>query len=137
MNVQEQMYVLYLNRSNKVVGFQELSKGGIDGTVADVELIVAAASKALAKSVIIAHNHPSGNLKPSSADETLTRQTQDALKLIRVALIDHIIMTSNEGYFSFMDEGLLGYEYGGQLSNINAAKIENMALSLQKKYLHG
>lgn len=102
----EQFKVMFTNRAQKVLGIYELSTGGITGTVADPKLIFAAAIKAAACGMILAHNHPSGNLQPSQADIQLTRKIKDAGQLLDIQLLDHIILTS-EGYFSFADEGLL------------------------------
>ena len=102
----EQFKVLLLNKANKVLGFFEASSGGLTGTVADPRLIFVAALKANACGIIICHNHPSGNLKPSQADEDLTQKIKCAGKFLDITLFDHIIVTS-EGYFSFADEGLI------------------------------
>jgi DNA repair protein RadC len=104
--LQEQFVVLYLNRANKVIGSYKLSKGGLTGTVADVRLILSVALKTLASGLILAHNHPSGNLKPSEADKQITSKIKQAAKLLDIELLDHIII-SNEGYFSFIDDGIL------------------------------
>lgn len=102
----EEFKVLLLNRSNKVLGVLEASSGGITGTVADPRIILAAAIKANAVSIILAHNHPSGSLKPSRADEELTIKIMEAAKYLDMTVLDHIIITT-ESYFSFADEGLL------------------------------
>lgn len=102
----EQFKVLLLNRANRVLAIYEVSSGGITGTVADARLIFSAALKANAVSIVLAHNHPSGNLKPSRADEDLTQKIKQAGVYLDIKVMDHIIMTS-EGYFSFADEGLL------------------------------
>ena len=102
----EQFKVLFLNRANKILGIIDLSTGGVTGTVADPKLIFVAALKANACSIIISHNHPSGNLKPSQADEQLTQKIKQAGQLLDIRLLDHIIVTS-EGYYSFADEGLI------------------------------
>jgi DNA repair protein RadC len=104
--LQEQFVVLYVNRANKVIGSYQLSKGGLTGTVADVRLILSVALKTLASGLILAHNHPSGNLKPSEADIGLTKKIKQSAKLMDIELLDHIII-SNEGYYSFIDEGIL------------------------------
>ncbi len=88
------------------MGSYQLSKGGITGTIADVRLILSVALKSLATGLILAHNHPSGNLKPSEADKQITSKIRQAAKLLDIELMDHIII-SNEGYYSFMDEGVL------------------------------
>jgi DNA repair protein RadC len=102
--LQEQFVVLYLNRANRVIGSYQLSKGGITGTIADVRLILSVALKTLATGLILAHNHPSGNLKPSEADKQITSKIRQAAKLLDIELLDHIIISS-EGYYSFMDDG--------------------------------
>ncbi len=102
----EQFKVMLTNRANKVLGIFELSTGGVTGTVADPKLIFAAAIKGAACGIIIAHNHPSGNLSPSQADIDLTRKIKEGGRLLEIQLLDHIIITS-EGYYSFADEGLL------------------------------
>jgi len=102
----EQFKVMVLNRANKVLGICEVSTGGTTGTVADPKLIFVTAIKANACGIILSHNHPSGNLRPSQADIDLTRKIKEAGKLLEIQLLDHIIAT-REGYFSFADEGLL------------------------------
>jgi DNA repair protein RadC len=104
--LQEQFVVLYLNRANRLLGSYQLSIGGITGTIADVRLILSVALKTLATGLILAHNHPSGNLKPSEADKQITNKIRQAAKLLDIELIDHIIISS-EGYYSFMDEGVI------------------------------
>lgn len=101
---QEQFKVLLLNRANKAIGICEISTGGISGTVADPKLIFAAALKACASSIILAHNHPSGNLSPSQSDIDLTRKLKEGGKLLEIQVLDHVILTV-EGYYSFADEG--------------------------------
>ena len=103
---QEEFKVLLLNRANRVTGVYEASAGGITGTVADPRLILAAAIKSLSVIIVLAHNHPSGNLKPSRADEELTLKIKEAAKYHDITVLDHIIVT-NEGYYSFADEGLI------------------------------
>lgn len=102
----EQFKVLLLNRANRVLGIYEVSTGGIAGTVADPKLIFAAALKACASGIILSHNHPSGNLKPSAADLQLTKKLKQGGELLDIAVLDHIILTG-EGYYSLADEGLL------------------------------
>jgi DNA repair protein RadC len=102
----EQFKMMFLNRANKVLGIFNMSTGGVSGTVADPKLIFAAALKTTACSIILAHNHPSGNLTASHADIELTKKVRDGGRLLEVQLLDHIIVTG-EGYFSFADEGLL------------------------------
>ena len=98
--------VLFLNRANKVNHFEIVSEGGITGTVADPRIILRKALEQDAVSLILCHNHPSGNLKPSRADELLTTKIKDAAALFDIRVLDHIIIGEN-GYYSFADSGLL------------------------------
>lgn len=102
----EQFKVVLLNRANKVLGIVDISTGGIAGCIADPKIIFGAALKACASSLILSHNHPSGNLKPSQADISLTRKVKAGGELLDISVLEHIIMTS-EGYYSFADEGLM------------------------------
>lgn len=102
----EEFLILLLNRANKVLGISRISVGGISGTTADPIKIFQSALKANASGIILAHNHPSGNLTPSEADKNLTKKLQEAGKFLDVQVIDHIILTE-ESYFSFGDEGLM------------------------------
>src|SRR5687767_2764202 len=107
IELQEQFIVLYLDRGNNIIGYYRHAVGGITGTVADVRIILAAALKSASTGIVIAHNHPSGNLQPSEPDIQLTRKIKESAKLMDITLLDHIIVTK-EGYFSFADEGLVG-----------------------------
>src|SRR5665213_863077 len=102
----EEFKILLLNQANRVLGIYPLSSGGITGTVADPRLIFGAAIKACAVSLILSHCHPSGNLKPSRADEELTTKIKMAGQLLDIKVTDHLIVT-RDSYFSFADEGLL------------------------------
>jgi len=102
----EEFKVLFLNRSNRVLQIYNVSSGGITGTVADPRLILAAALKVAACSIMLAHNHPSTSLKPSKADEELTSKIKYAAQFHDIKVLDHIIVSS-EGYYSFADEGVL------------------------------
>ncbi len=102
----EQFKVMLLNRAQKVLGIFDVSTGGVSGTVADPKIIFAAAIKANASGIIVAHNHPSGNLRASQADIDLTKRLKEGGKVLEVQLLDHVILTT-EGYFSFADEGLI------------------------------
>ena len=106
IELQEQFKVMLLNRANKVLGIYEVSTGGMTGTFADPKLIFVAALKAGACNIVLVHNHPSGNLKPSKQDEQLTFKIKEGGKLLDIVLLDHLII-SNEGYFSMQDEGLI------------------------------
>ena len=98
--------VMYLNKANKINHFEIVSKGGITGTVADPRIILKRALEQDATSIVLCHNHPSGNLKPSRADEELTNKIKEAARYLDIRVMDHIIV-SDEGYFSFADEGIL------------------------------
>lgn len=98
--------VLFLNRANKVNHFEIISSGGMSGTVADPRMIMRKALEEKAVSIILCHNHPSGSLKPSLADRELTLKIREAAKYFDILVLDHIIV-SNEGFFSFADEGIL------------------------------
>lgn len=105
--LQEKFVSMYLNRSNRVLGVYPLSLGGITGTVADIRLILSVALKTAATSIILAHNHPSGNLTPSGNDRDLTLNIKEACKFLDIKLIDHLILTPEGNYYSFADEGLI------------------------------
>ena len=98
--------VIFLNQANRVNHFEVVSQGGITGTVADPRLILKNALEAHAVNIILCHNHPSGNLKPSKADEDLTYKIREAARFFDIKVIDHIIV-SQDGYFSFADEGMM------------------------------
>ncbi len=98
--------VVFLNRANKIIHFEIISKGGITGTVADPRLILKMALQIGAVSLILSHNHPSGNLAPSQADKDITEKIAAGAQLMEIKVLDHIII-SERGYFSFLDEGLL------------------------------
>lgn len=100
----EEFWILYLNRSNKILSRHKLSQGGISGTITDVRLIIKKALELLASSVIICHNHPSGNLDPSDADTRITNKIKDAASYFDINLLDHVIVTDN-GYYSYADNG--------------------------------
>jgi DNA repair protein RadC len=107
ISCQEEFMVLYLNNSNTPLGVYKASKGGITGTTADVRLIMAMALKSMATCIIISHNHPSGNLSPSTADKVLTTKIKTACNVFEITLLDHIIVTPHSGFYSFCDEGKL------------------------------
>lgn len=103
----EEFHVVYLNRANEIIDAFQLSKGGLSGTVADGKLIFHRALELKSSALILAHNHPSGQLKPSQADIRLTKSLVDFGKMIDLQVLDHLILTDNN-YFSFADEGLIG-----------------------------
>lgn len=98
--------VIFLNRANKINDFKIVSEGGITGTVADPRIILRTALEKEAVSLILCHNHPSGSLKPSRADEELTQKIKEAAKYFDIKVLDHLIV-SDDGYYSFADEGIL------------------------------
>ncbi|MBI2285147.1 MAG: JAB domain-containing protein [Bacteroidetes bacterium] len=102
----EEFKVILMNKNHRVLGIYHASAGGVSGTVADPKLIFTAALKMNANTLIISHNHPSGNLQPSEADKRLTQKIKEGAHLLDMQLLDHIIITA-EGYYSFADEGLL------------------------------
>jgi DNA repair protein RadC len=104
---QEQFFLLLLNRANTVLGWIKLSYGGTTGTVVDPKIVFAIALKANASTIMLSHNHPSSNLKPSEADIRLTKSICEAGKLFNIVLLDHIIVSSELEYYSFADEGSL------------------------------
>ncbi|GAL86822.1 hypothetical protein MYP_4052 [Sporocytophaga myxococcoides] len=102
----EEFIVLLLNRSNRVLGWTKVSSGGVSGTVADPRIIFQTALLSNASGIILAHNHPSGNIYPSEPDIQLTKKMKEAGKVLEIPVLDHIIITS-ENYYSFADEGKL------------------------------
>lgn len=102
----EVFWILLLNRANQVIKKCQISAGGISGTVADPKIIFKTALEHLCSAIILVHNHPSGNLKPSAADISLTKKMKESGNLLEIPVLDHIIFTDN-GYLSFADEGLL------------------------------
>ncbi|WP_316819117.1 JAB domain-containing protein [Pedobacter nyackensis] len=102
----EQAYILLLNQANNVIGMSEISCGGIAGTVIDPKVIFGIALKANASYVILAHNHPSGNIRPSEADKQITRKLVEVGKLLNLYVLDHLIVTRHR-FFSFGDEWLM------------------------------
>jgi DNA repair protein RadC len=102
----EEFWVLYLDRSNHIIRKTNISKGGVSGTVVDARIIFKQAIENLASAIVLCHNHPSGNLKPSEEDIRITKKLKEAGKLVDIAIIDHIIIAGNN-FFSFADEGLL------------------------------
>lgn len=102
----EQFWILSLNRNNRIINSQMISHGGVSGTVADPKVIFKLALEDLASGIILIHNHPSGNLKPSHADKQLTEKMVSSGKLLEIPVLDHLIFTDQD-YFSFADEGLI------------------------------
>lgn len=105
IELREEFKIMLFNRCNRVLGIVPISIGGVSGTVVDLKLVFSAALLANASAIILAHNHPSGNLKPSEVDTILTKKLKSAGELLEIAVLDHFILTS-EGYYSFSEEGI-------------------------------
>ena len=106
LQMQEEAKILLLNRNNNVLGIYSLAKGGLTSCVVDVRIILSIALKNLATGIILVHNHPSGNLKPSQADLDITKRLKQSCDLLDISFLDHLIITK-DNYFSFADEGLI------------------------------
>lgn len=102
----EEFHVLLLTRSNAIIRKEFISRGGVSGTIVDPKIIFKIALEHLASSIILCHNHPSGNLRPSDQDISLTKKLKEAGALLEIPILDHLII-SNTGYFSFADEGMM------------------------------
>jgi len=102
----EEFYVLYLNKSNRVITHKHISSGGVAGTVADIKIILKHGIEVLASSMVAVHNHPSGNIKPSQADIDITKKLKQAAEVVEIILHDHLII-GEKRFFSFSDSGLL------------------------------
>ncbi len=100
----EEFWIVLLNRANKVINTLKISQGGVAGTVIDPKIIMKAALDQLASSIILCHNHPSGNKQPSQQDISITKKLKEAGKVMDIPVLDHLIVTDN-GYYSFADEG--------------------------------
>lgn len=106
--LQEHFFVAYLNRANKVIGVYHTSIGGISSTVSDPRLILGTALKLAASNLLLAHNHPSANMRPSVADRELTKRLIEGSRLLDLSVLDHLIVGPTQGeYYSFADDGLL------------------------------
>ena len=103
--VREEFNIIYLNRANKVIGTYQDFKGGITGVAVDLRLIFAVALKCLAVTIIVAHNHPTNNLKPSQEDLDITQKLHDAGKILDIKLMDHLILGTDNNFVSFVQEG--------------------------------
>ncbi len=103
----EEFKILLLNRANRILGMASLFKGGGSGTVIDQKVIYQYSLKANAHQIILAHNHPSGNLNPSEADISITRKIKEGAQLLNITLLDHLIISPDKFFYSFADEGEL------------------------------
>ncbi len=103
----ETFKVLLLNNGNKIIGYTTISEGGLTSTIVDVRVIMQTALVSNASSIILTHNHPSGNVKPSYQDDNLTKKIKAACELMDIRLLDHIIVTPYDSFYSYCDEGRL------------------------------
>ena len=106
MEHHEEVYALFLNRANRLIGISCIGKGGLDGAVVDIRIVLQTALKANCSSIMISHNHPSGSTQPSHQDIQITKQLEKGCSAIGIQFLDHLIMTEGH-YTSFADEGLL------------------------------
>jgi len=102
----EEFWIILMNRANRIIGRIRLSSGGTAGTVTDVKMIMKKSIEKLAQALIVCHNHPSGNTKPSESDTKITIKIKEAANLLDIQLMDHIIITDKD-YYSFCDEGVI------------------------------
>lgn len=102
----EEFWVILLNRANKIIDTVKISQGGLAGTVTDIRIILRLALERLASSIILVHNHPSGNLKPSESDIHLTKRLKEGGALMDIAVLDHVIVSDHDA-LSFADEGII------------------------------
>ena len=107
IHLKEYFVVLYLDRKNDVIGAYRLSEGGMTATVADIRLILGVALKIAAHGIILSHNHPSGNLKPSVQDINMTKKVMEACSLMELQMLDHLIIGGESSYLSLVDDGLI------------------------------
>ena len=116
ITVNEFSFVIYCNKNNRVISISNHTVGGIDGTVIDIRLIYAQALKMGAVAFVVIHNHPTGNFLPSEPDKKMSKDIQASAKIMNMNMLDFIIITANNGYYSFADAGLLNYEKGGVMA---------------------
>jgi len=135
VELQEQFIVLYLSQSNHVIGYYKHSKGAINATVADLRSVLGTALKCACVAMIVAHNHPSGNLKPSRADEDLTRRLKESAALMDIKLLDHLIITK-DGFLSFASKGFLGLEGLSGLKDKTVEFVTAVTSALVHKTAH-
>ncbi len=102
----EEFWLIMLNRANKIIEMRKISAGGVSGTITDIKIILKAAVEKTASGIIVCHNHPSGNIKPSNSDISLTKKLKSACELVDISFLDHVIVSYNN-YFSFADEGII------------------------------
>lgn len=135
IELQEQMIVLYLSQSNNIIGYYRHSKGMINATTADIRIILGTALKCAAISMVVSHNHPSGNTASSRADDELTRKLKEAAATMDIKLLDHVIVTK-DSHFSYADQGLLGLEGVTSLLNKHDQFVEKVEQDLENRKSH-
>lgn len=104
--IHEEFWIIYLDRANKIIKKENLSRGGAYSTIVDIKIVVKRAINLMANSLVVVHNHPSGSIEPGEQDKVVTKRLKNGLKLFDISLLDHIII-GDEKYFSFADEGVL------------------------------
>ena len=141
IELHEVMFIIFLNRSNEPIGYYKHSIGGTASTIVDTKIILGTALKSLSSALIISHNHPSGNIKPSESDKNLTKNLQESSKLLGITILDHLIITKDD-YSSFADQGLMGADsvYPIHLQptvqiNENIQELEAQALAIELELL--
>jgi DNA repair protein RadC len=107
INLQEEFLILYLNRGHRLIGVYKISKGSINSTLVDVRLVMSVGLKLACSSIILSHNHPSGNIKPSIGDIKITRKLYNAGALLDINIIDHVIVSPDFGYYSFSENNVM------------------------------
>lgn len=107
IEIWESFFIILMNIKNNTIGWVKIGQGGLSGTVVDPILVAKFAVSALAKHVILVHNHPSGGTQPSDADKNLTEKIKTSLNLFDISVLDHVIITASDNYYSFADEGKL------------------------------
>jgi len=129
INVNEFVFILYLNKRNKVIAVTNLAIGGIDMTVMDVRLVFGLGLKCGASAIIVAHNHPTGNLQPSEADKQIGRRIKEVGVLLQINALDFLIITSNNGYYSFADNS--EYAHGGMMADGGITDDEGNVINIK------
>lgn len=107
INIYESVFIILLNHAHNTIGYAKISQGGVCSCLVDKKLVVKYAIESLASAVVLVHNHPSGCLKPSTFDDRLTFDIQNCLNIFDIKFLDHVIITDNDGYYSYHDEGRL------------------------------
>jgi len=140
ISVNEFAFVLYLNKQNRVIGMTNLSIGGLDSTLMDVRMVYSMAVKIGASSIIVAHNHPSQNLKPSDADIRMSKLISEGGKTLTIQVLDFLIITSSSGYYSFGDEGMMAkggvFAEGGEIGTWRPNALQDGSLELTNSNIY-